>query len=72
MKLLDFTKPDDGPAMVAKALARLNEIEPVKCITVALTAANEYHLIAGNVTLPEMLWLIERGREITLQQDHQP
>jgi hypothetical protein len=69
MKVVEFKRADDGPEMVAKTLQHLADMKPTKLIAVAISAQGEYHLLGGNVSLTDMLWLIERGREIVLEQE---
>lgn len=69
MKVIDFPKQDTGPEQIAQVIQTLQETKWHKIVAVGITPDSEYTLIGGNVTLPDMLWLIERGKEIVLKQE---
>ena len=71
MRVIDFPKAQTGADMIAETLKAVNEVKFDKLVVVGITGENEYNLIAGNVTAPEILWILERGKQIVLDQEQQ-
>ena len=69
MRVIDFPKAQTGAEMIAETLKAVNEVKFDKLVVVGITLEGEYNLIAGNVTAPEILWMLERGKQIVLDQE---